>query len=51
MDVDQIFQGHGYKVCSVDPFTERHRLIHNGGFPKFGVLYCSKNTVKLINIQ
>ena len=38
-------------TVSIDPFTKRHKLVHNGGFPKFEVLYCSQNTVKPIRIQ
>ena len=33
---------------AIDPFTKRHRLVHNGGFPKLEVLYCGQNTVKSI---
>ena len=29
----------------IDPFPKRHRLVHNGGFPKFKALYCGLNTV------
>ena len=29
----------------IDPFPKRHRLVHNGGFPKFEALYCSLNMV------
>ena len=29
----------------IGPFPKRHRLVHNGGFPKFEALYCSLNTV------
>ena len=36
---------------SIDPFTKRYKLVHNGGFPKSEVLYCSQNTVKLIKVQ
>ena len=25
----------------MDPFPKPHRLVHNGGFPKFETLYCS----------
>ena len=35
----------------IDPFTACHKLVHNGGFPKFEVMYCSQNTVKSIKIQ
>ena len=24
---------------AIDPFTKRHRLVHNGGFPKFEALH------------
>ena len=34
-----------------DPFTERQKLVRNGGFPKFDVLYRSQNIVKSIKIQ
>ena len=37
--------------CLTDPSTERHKLVHNGGFPKLEVLYKSQNTVKSIKIQ
>ena len=36
---------------STDPFTKRHKLVHNGKFPKFEALYCNQNTVKSIKIQ
>ena len=36
---------------SIYSFTKRHKLVHNGGFLKFEVLYCSQNTVKSIKIQ
>ena len=35
----------------IDPFTKRHKLVHNGRFPKFEVLCCGQNGVKLIKIQ
>ena len=25
----------------IDPFTKRHKLVHNGGLPKFEPLYCT----------
>ena len=31
-------------------FTKRQKLVHNGGFSKFKVLYCSRNTVRSIKI-
>ena len=37
------------EIChkwNIDPFTKRHKLVHNGGFPKSEELYCSQNTVK-----
>ena len=37
--------------CYIDPFTKSRKLVHNGRFPKFEVMYCSQNTVKLIKIQ
>ena len=43
-----------YASCphaTIDPFTKRQELVHNGGFPKFELLYCSQNTVKWIKIQ
>ena len=39
------------KLFHIDPFTKRHKLIHNGGFPKFEILYCSQYTVKSVKIQ
>ena len=38
-------------VHVIDSFMKRHKLVHNGGFLKFEVLYCSQNTVKSIKIQ
>ena len=35
----------------VDPFTKHHILVHDGGIPKFEVLYCGQNVVKSIKIQ
>ena len=32
----------------IDPFTKRHKLVHNGGFPKFEELCCSQNAVKTL---
>ena len=43
-----------YNVCcldTIDPFTKRHELVHNGGFPKSEVLYFSRDTVKSMKIQ
>ena len=36
---------------NIDPFTKRHKLVHNGGFAKAEVLYFSQNTLKSIKIQ
>ena len=33
------------------PFTKRHKLVHNGGFPKLKVLYCNQNAVKSVKIH
>ena len=35
----------------IDPFPKRHRLVHNGEFPKFEVLYYSLNMVSLTEIS
>ena len=35
---------------AIDPFPKRHRLVHNGGFPKFKALYFSQNMVNSIEI-
>ena len=35
----------------IDPFMTHHKLVNNGGFPKFEILYCSQNTVKSIKIE
>ena len=35
----------------IDPFTKRHRLVHNGGFPKFEALYCSLNMVNSVEFS
>ena len=32
-------------TVAVDPFPKRHRLVHNGGFPKLEALYCSLDMV------
>ena len=39
------------EAVAIDPFTKRHKLVHNGWFRKFEELYCSQNTVKSIKIQ
>ena len=36
---------------SIDPFPKRHKLVHNGGFPKFEALYCRINMVNSIEIS
>ena len=33
------------QIIAIGPFPKRHRLVHNGGFPKFEALYCSPNMV------
>ena len=33
------------EVKRIDQFSKRHRLVHNGGLPKFEVLYGSLNVV------
>ena len=35
----------------MDPFPKRHRLVHNGGFPKFEALYCRVNMVNSTEIS
>ena len=35
----------------IDPFLKRHRLVNNGGFPKFKVLYCSLNVVSSFEVS
>ena len=35
----------------IDPFPKRHRLVHNGGFPKFETLYCSLSMVNSIEFS
>ena len=32
---------------SIDPFTKRHKLDHNGRFPKFEVLHCSQKNCEI----
>ena len=36
---------------SIGPFTKRHKLVHNGGFLKSEVLYCSQNIVKSVKLR
>ena len=33
------------KLLFIDLFTKRHRLVHNGRFPKFEALYCSSDMI------
>ena len=40
-----------YIASHTDPFPKRHRLVHNGGFPKFEALYCSVNIVNSTEIS
>ena len=32
-------------LLDIDPFPKRHKLVRNGGFPKFEALYYSLNMV------
>ena len=38
-------------VFHIDNFTKCHKLVHNGGFTKIEVLYCSQNNVKSVKIK
>ena len=38
-------------VMHYGPFSKRHRLIHNGGLPKFEALYGSLNVVNSAEIS
>ena len=38
-------------VFPIDSFPKRHRLVHNGGFPKFKTLYFSQNIVNSTEIS
>ena len=38
-------------VYSIDPFHQRHKLVHNGGFSKFEALCCILNVVNLNEIS
>ena len=40
MDFIEVKSGPTYVKQSLDPFTKRHKLVHNGGFTKIEVLYC-----------
>ena len=42
---NNIFYFRPEAVSYIDPFPKRHRLVYNGGFPKFEALYCSLNMV------
>ena len=35
----------------INPFPKRHKLVHNGRFPKFEALYCSLNMVSSTEIS
>ena len=35
----------------IDLFPKRHRLVHNGRFPKFKALYCSLNMISSTEIS
>ena len=39
------------KCIVIDPFTKRHRLVHNGGSPKLEALYGSLNMVNSTEIS
>ena len=30
-----------WEQLNINQFTKRHRLVHDGGFPKFEAVYCS----------
>ena len=36
---------------SIDPFPKRHRLVHNGRFPKFKALYFGQNMINSTEIS
>ena len=40
-----------YFHANIDHFMKHDKLVHNGGFPKFELLYCIQNTVKSTHIQ
>ena len=40
-----------YIQVLIDSFTKRHRLVHNGGFPKFEALHCSPNMTSSTEIS
>ena len=35
----------------MDSFLERHRLVHDGGFPEFEELYCNLNMANSTEIS
>ena len=51
IDLVRRILNHTMKISPIDPFPIRHRLVHNGGFPKFEALYCSLNMVKSTEIS
>ena len=34
----------------INPFSKRHRLVHNGKFPNFEALYCSLDVLNSTEI-
>ena len=40
-----------YVLDATDPFPKLHRLVHNGGFPKFEAVYCIPNMVNSTEIS
>ena len=40
-----------FLTAAIDPFTKRHRLVHNGGFPKSEALYCSPNMISSTEVS
>ena len=47
------FESHFLQVFFqfIDPFPKRHRMVYNGGFPKFKGLYFSLNMVNSTEIS
>ena len=37
--------GENYAIYLIEPFLKGHKLVHNGGFPKFKALYYSLDMV------
>ena len=50
MSTCKAYHPQGYWRYFIDPFTKCHRLVHNGGFPKFEALYYSLNMVSSTEI-